>query len=188
MLDYSISSQNFNAAQRTVRKSQKIVRTKITSQSHVKKKSSNSRRITITSICYWPCYKAFQFVACEFLWRTFQAENPNFLLKQSFLRPRENIYEKLREFVLLSCGYMTPSFFFNAYDKLYIRWLVHMPNPNAWWLGAFQGRELKKYCYKIFVMKYFYNFLTILLGIVVSALAFHAGGRGSIPRLSKSSN
>ena len=55
-----------------------------------------------------------------------------------------------------------------------------MPHPNAWWEGAFQvayfqGRELKKYCYMIFVMKYFYNFLTILLGIVVTALAFHAG-------------
>ena len=35
----------------------------------------------------------------------------------------------------------------------------------------------------MFVMKYFYKFLTILLGIVVSALAFHAGG--SIPRLGK---
>jgi hypothetical protein len=34
----------------------------------------------------------------------------------------------------------------------------------------------------------FLQFLTILLGVVVSALAFHAGGRGSIPRLSKSSN
>ena len=56
-----------------------------------------------------------------------------------------------------------------------------MPHPNAWWLGAFQGRELKKYCYIIFVMKYFYNLLTILLGIVVSTLAFHAGSRGSIP-------
>ena len=33
----------------------------------------------------------------------------------------------------------------------------------------------------IFVMKYFYKFLTNLLGIVVSALAFHAGGQGSIP-------
>jgi hypothetical protein len=63
-----------------------------------------------------------------------------------------------------------------------------MPHPNARWLGAFQGRELKKYCYIIFVMKYFYNFLTILLGIVVSALTFHTGGQGSIPRLSKSSN
>jgi hypothetical protein len=29
-------------------------------------------------------------------------------------------------------------------------------------------------------------FLSILLGIVVSALAFHAGGLGSIPRLGKS--
>jgi hypothetical protein len=50
------------------------------------------------------------------------------------------------------------------------------------------ARELKKYCYIIFVMKYFYKFLTILLGIVVSALAFHAAGPGSIPRLGKSSN
>ena len=32
--------------------------------------------------------------------------------------------------------------------------------------------------YMIFVMKYFYKFLKILLGIVVSALAFHAGGPG----------
>ena len=39
----------------------------------------------------------------------------------------------------------------------------------------------------MFVMKYFYKFLTILLGIVVSALAFHAGGPGSIPRLGKTS-
>ena len=62
-----------------------------------------------------------------------------------------------------------------------------MPHPNALWLGAFQGRELKKYCYIIFVMKYFSKFLTILLGIVVSALAFHDGGPGSIPSLGKSS-
>ena len=26
-----------------------------------------------------------------------------------------------------------------------------MPHPNAGWLGAFQGRGLKKYCYIIFV-------------------------------------
>ena len=58
-----------------------------------------------------------------------------------------------------------------------------MPHPNA-----FQGRELKKYCSIIYVMKYFHNFSSILLGIVVSALAFHAGGRGSIPWLGKSSN
>ena len=63
-----------------------------------------------------------------------------------------------------------------------------MPHPNAWWLGAFQGRELKKYRNIIYVMKYFYTFLSILLGIVVSALAFHAEGSGSIARLSKSSN
>jgi hypothetical protein len=63
-----------------------------------------------------------------------------------------------------------------------------MPHPNACWLGAFQGRELKKYFCIIFVMKYFYNFLTILLGIVVSALDFHAGVRGSFPWLSKCSN
>jgi hypothetical protein len=44
-----------------------------------------------------------------------------------------------------------------------------------------------KYCYIIFVMKCFFKFLTILLGIVVSALAFHAGGLGSIPWLGKSS-
>jgi hypothetical protein len=37
-------------------------------------------------------------------------------------------------------------------------------------------------------MKYFSAVLTILLGIVVSALAFHAGGPGSIPLLDKSSN
>ena len=37
-------------------------------------------------------------------------------------------------------------------------------------------------------MKYFYKFLTILLGIVVSALAFHGGGPGSISWLGKSSN
>ena len=30
--------------------------------------------------------------------------------------------------------------------------LVHMPHPNAGWLGAFQGRELTKYCYIIFVV------------------------------------
>ena len=37
-------------------------------------------------------------------------------------------------------------------------------------------------------MKYFHTFFSIPLGIVVSALAFHAGGPASIPRLSKSSN
>ena len=62
-----------------------------------------------------------------------------------------------------------------------------MPHPNAGWLGAFQGRELRKHCCIIFVMKYFLNLLTILLGIVVSALAFHAGGLGSIPWPGKSS-
>ena len=36
-------------------------------------------------------------------------------------------------------------------------------------------------------MKYFYKSLSIFLGIVVSALAFHTGGRGSIPWLCKSS-
>ena len=55
-------------------------------------------------------------------------------------------------------------------------------------LGAFQGRELKKYFYMIFVKKYFFPIITILLGIVVSALAFHAEGPGSIPQLGKSSN
>ena len=60
-----------------------------------------------------------------------------------------------------------------------------MPHPNAWWLGSFQGRDLKKYCYLIFVMKYFNKFLTILLGIVVSALAFHAEGSGPIPQIGK---
>jgi hypothetical protein len=60
-----------------------------------------------------------------------------------------------------------------------------MPHLNARWLGAFQGRELKKYCYIIFVMKYYSIFLLILLGIVVSALVFHAGGPGSIPRLAR---
>jgi hypothetical protein len=35
-------------------------------------------------------------------------------------------------------------------------------------------------------MKYFYKFLIILFGIVVSALAFHAGGPGSISWLGKS--
>ena len=61
-----------------------------------------------------------------------------------------------------------------------------MPHPNVWWLGAFQGRELKKYCYVVFVIKYFSKFLPILLGIVVSALTFHAGGPGLIPWLGKS--
>jgi hypothetical protein len=51
-----------------------------------------------------------------------------------------------------------------------------------------QGRVLKKYCYIIYVMKYFFKFISFLLGIVVSALAFHAGGRGLIPRLGKSSS
>ena len=37
-------------------------------------------------------------------------------------------------------------------------------------------------------MKYFYEVSTIFLGIVVSALAFHPGGPGSIPWLGKSSN
>ena len=63
-----------------------------------------------------------------------------------------------------------------------------MSHPNARWLGVFQGREMKKYCYIIYKMKYFYTFLSIFLGIVVSALAFHAGGLGSIPWLGKSSN
>ena len=44
----------------------------------------------------------------------------------------------------------------------YIR-LVHMPHPNAIRLGTFQGRELKKYCYITFVMKYFYKFLFLLI-------------------------
>ena len=39
-----------------------------------------------------------------------------------------------------------------------------------------------------YVMKHFYKFLSILLGLVVSALAFLAGGQGSIPWLGKSSN
>ena len=39
-----------------------------------------------------------------------------------------------------------------------------MPHPNALWLGAFQGRELKKYCYIIHVMKYFSRYSSILLG------------------------
>ena len=43
------------------------------------------------------------------------------------------------------------------------------------------GERIEKYCYIIFVMKYFYRFLIIHLGIVVSALAFHVGGPGSIP-------
>jgi hypothetical protein len=47
---------------------------------------------------------------------------------------------------------------------------------------------LKKYCYIIFVIKHFFKVLTILLGIVVSALAFYAGGPGSIPGVGKSSN
>jgi hypothetical protein len=54
--------------------------------------------------------------------------------------------------------------------------------------GLLGERIEKKICYIIFVMKYFSKFLLILLGIVVSALAFHAGGLGSIPRLGKSSN
>jgi hypothetical protein len=37
----------------------------------------------------------------------------------------------------------------------------------------------------IFVMKYFYELVSILLGIMVSALAFHAEGPGSIPQLGK---
>ena len=61
-----------------------------------------------------------------------------------------------------------------------------MPHPNAWWLGSFQGRDLKKYCYIIFVMKYFNKFLTILLGIVVSAFAFHARDRGPVRQIFKS--
>ena len=40
------------------------------------------------------------------------------------------------------------------------------------------GERLEKI---ILVMKYFSKLLTILLGIVVSALAFHAGDQGSIP-------
>ena len=32
-------------------------------------------------------------------------------------------------------------FFYLKYSKTTV-W-VHMPHPNAWWLGAFQGRELK---------------------------------------------
>ena len=66
-----------------------------------------------------------------------------------------------------------------------------MHQPHALWVGDFLGKELKKYCYIIYVvyvMKYFYKFLSILLGIVVSALAFHAEDPGSIPRLGKSSN
>ena len=55
-------------------------------------------------------------------------------------------------------------------------------------LGVFQGRELKKYCNIIYVMKYYQVILLILLGIVVSALAFHDEGRGSITRLGKLSN
>ena len=38
-----------------------------------------------------------------------------------------------------------------------------MPQPNAWWLGAFQGRELKKFCNIIFVIKYFYKLVSIIL-------------------------
>ena len=37
----------------------------------------------------------------------------------------------------------------------------------------------------LFVMKYFFTYLEILLGIVVSAVAFHAGSQGSIPQLGK---
>jgi hypothetical protein len=43
---------------------------------------------------------------------------------------------------------------------------------------------LHNICNEIFL----YIYSSILLGIVVSALAFHAGGPGSIPRLGKSSN
>ena len=43
--------------------------------------------------------------------------------------------------------------------------------------------SLKKYCYIIFVIKHFFRVVTILLGIVVSALVFYAGGPGSIPGL-----
>ena len=38
-----------------------------------------------------------------------------------------------------------------------------MPHPNTWWLGAFQGRELKKFCNIIFVIKYFYKLVSIIL-------------------------
>jgi len=50
------------------------------------------------------------------------------------------------------------------------------------------GERIEKYCYIIFVIKYFSEFVTIPLGIVVLALVFHAGVRGSIPWLGKSSN
>jgi hypothetical protein len=51
------------------------------------------------------------------------------------------------------------------------------------------GERIEKILlHNIYVMKYFSKSLLILLGIVVSALAFHAEGRGSIPWLGKSSN
>ena len=57
-----------------------------------------------------------------------------------------------------------------------------MPYSNAWWLGGFQGRELKKYCYIHNICnEIFLWFFTILLGIVVSALAFHTWGPVSFP-------
>ena len=48
------------------------------------------------------------------------------------------------------------------------------------------GERIEKILYIIFVMKYFFKSLIIHLGIVVSALAFHAGDPGSIPWLGKS--
>ena len=54
--------------------------------------------------------------------------------------------------------------------------------------GLSGERIEKKYYNIIFLMKYFFKFLIIFLGIVVSALVFHAVGRGSIHWLGKSSN
>ena len=62
-----------------------------------------------------------------------------------------------------------------------------MPLPNALWPGVFQGRELKKYCYIRYLMKHLHLSLSIPLGIMVNALAFHARDRGSIPCLGNAS-
>jgi hypothetical protein len=50
------------------------------------------------------------------------------------------------------------------------------------------GERIEKILLHNMYNEIFLQIITILLGLVVSALAFHGGGRGSIPRLGKSSN
>jgi hypothetical protein len=63
-----------------------------------------------------------------------------------------------------------------------------MPHPKSLKARGLSGERIEKMLLHNICNEIFLQFLTILFGIVVSALAFHAGDRGSIPQLGKSSN